>query len=517
MTHKVSCIIPAFNEKGRVGRVVSVAKASPFVGEVIVVSDGSTDGTVFEAHEAGADLVIELEENVGKGGAIFEGTKVAKFPILLLLDADLVGLKEEHIEALTTPVLLRKAHMTIGVLVKDAFQQILPRISGQRAVFTDFILSHPDLRESRFRFELLLNHYAKKEKRHVRLVKLRGVTHVMKNHKYDFVTGVRMRYRMGRDMGARVAKNTLQLALALAGLWIYLTVFASFLGRSVPLYPTIPMPTAEDRILVIAAHPDDEILGPAGYLATAAKVGSEIRVVVVTNGDANKFYDISAKRLLQKKPEIFVEEGNVRQRETLAALAELGIPSDRVDFLGFPDRGLHELLDAHWPRSNPYQSPYTKATEPPYAMVFDRNNLYAGEDLADDLAKIIGEIKPTILFTHTMLDTHLDHAATAKFVDLALDALKGQGAFTMPTRYAFLIHGHDYPRPLRYTPNDYLQPPEKIQKQFPRLAWRTFPLDAESENAKHLAIGAFKTQLESPYLNLLLKSFVRRNELFIAE
>src|ERR1700729_1128353 len=43
--HRVSCIICAFNEAPRIGAVLAVATMHPLLAEVIVVDDGSTDGT----------------------------------------------------------------------------------------------------------------------------------------------------------------------------------------------------------------------------------------------------------------------------------------------------------------------------------------------------------------------------------------------------------------------------------------------------------------------------------------
>jgi len=515
---KTSCIIPAFNEEGRVGRVVSVAKTSPFVGEVIVVSDGSRDQTVFEASEAGADHVIDLEENVGKGGALFAGTKKASFPVVLFLDADLVGLKPSHIEALIKPVLSGKADMSVGIAKTDAMQQILPQISGQRALSADLVLSHSDLAKSGFRFELLLNHYAKKAKKRIEMVELEGLSHIRKEEKYDRLTGIKMRSRMARDIGKRFVRNLLQVALGVAGIWIYLVVFAPYLAKNPLPYPTLAAASKEDRILVVAAHPDDEILGPAGYVADATAKGAEVWFVLVTNGDANKFSAILAERPLLAKHQRYLEEGELRWRESLEAVARLGVSSENVFFLGFPDRGLKVLLDKNWSRANPYQSPYTRALSPPYRNVYAPQNYYAGEDLLADLTEIIEKVKPTKIFTHSILDTHPDHQATARFIALALEKELQAGRLPKTEVYAFLIHYDDYPRPLRSEPSEWLLPPKEIRQtsQKATVDWRVFPLSAESENQKYEAIGQFKSQLESPFLNLLLKSFVRRNELFLA-
>ena len=88
MIRQVIALIPAYNEAARVGAVV--AGAYPCVDEVIVIDDGSSDGTAAVAEKAGA-RILRHEQNRGKGGAIataldFFGRSEAEFAVLL--DAD---------------------------------------------------------------------------------------------------------------------------------------------------------------------------------------------------------------------------------------------------------------------------------------------------------------------------------------------------------------------------------------------------------------------------------------------
>lgn len=88
-------IIPAYNEEGRVGKVVERAKA--FSQLVVVVDDGSKDSTADEAAKAGA-IVIKLRENRGVGHATRVGMAHALrhgADILVTLDADGQHLPEE--------------------------------------------------------------------------------------------------------------------------------------------------------------------------------------------------------------------------------------------------------------------------------------------------------------------------------------------------------------------------------------------------------------------------------------
>lgn len=84
----VSCVVAAFNEAETVAEVVCGLLAHvPGVVEVIVVDDGSSDGTSEAARGAGA-RVIRLPRNRGKGAALREGIRAARGDILLAMDAD---------------------------------------------------------------------------------------------------------------------------------------------------------------------------------------------------------------------------------------------------------------------------------------------------------------------------------------------------------------------------------------------------------------------------------------------
>jgi UDP-N-acetylmuramyl pentapeptide phosphotransferase/UDP-N-acetylglucosamine-1-phosphate transferase len=86
-----SVVIPAYRESAAVGDTVRAARRVAGVAEVIVVDDGSRDGTAEAARAAGADEVIALPRNRGKGAALSAGVAAARQETVLLLDADLGG------------------------------------------------------------------------------------------------------------------------------------------------------------------------------------------------------------------------------------------------------------------------------------------------------------------------------------------------------------------------------------------------------------------------------------------
>jgi HAD superfamily phosphoserine phosphatase-like hydrolase len=122
---RVTVIIPVLNESERVSSVIRLALESPLVGEVIVVDDGSIDGTPELAHAAGARVITSTL--LGKGASMEDGLLQARHDTILYLDGDLAGLRDDLVERMTEPVLRGEADF-----VKASFS----RRSGRVTVLT---------------------------------------------------------------------------------------------------------------------------------------------------------------------------------------------------------------------------------------------------------------------------------------------------------------------------------------------------------------------------------------------
>lgn len=248
-------------------------------------------------------------------------------------------------------------------------------------------------------------------------------------------------------------------------------------------------------VLVLAPHPDDEVLMAAGVIDRAVKQGQRVEVVLMTNGD------FTCKR-----------DGRVRRLETLTALAKLGVDEAHVHFLGYPDGHLHELTAtplAPVERINPSgECVRTNETWP----VRGESRPFTSTALTDDLTALLDRLRPADVYLPHGIDTHRDHAMTYVFFRRAIDRL---GLATRAHRS--VVHRHEdlcWPgsceRPYR---------PDATMPPLP------FPLDRYSADEqlpvdavwKLGLISAYPSQLDAPLENDWLAGFARTNEVFFSE
>jgi len=177
---KVSVVIPCFNERDTIEQVVNSVRNSPIQNiEIIVVDDGSTDGTIGVLKEkvAGlADQIIYQPANRGKGAALRTGFTAATGDIILVQDADLEYSPSDY-PALLQPIFSGSADVVFGsrflggrphrvlyfwhmvgnrflTLLSNMFTNLnLTDLETCYKAFRAPLLKNLDLREKRFGFE----------------------------------------------------------------------------------------------------------------------------------------------------------------------------------------------------------------------------------------------------------------------------------------------------------------------------------------------------------------------------
>jgi LmbE family N-acetylglucosaminyl deacetylase len=297
-----------------------------------------------------------------------------------------------------------------------------------------------------------------------------------------------------------------QLSLRILGL---LTLFFCCLGVSAfadQLNIGNVVLTPNDRILVLAPHPDDEVLGTGGVIQQAVAMKLPIKIVFLTYGDSNQWSFL----LYRKHPVVFpgaVETmGIVRHDEAINASRVLGVDQQNLIFLGYPDFGTLNIWYYHWNERPAYRSIMTRVTAVPYKGAYRFGAPYKGEEIVRDLRSILRDFKPTKIFVSHPADHNGDHLALYLYLHVAL---WDEGMDKDVQLYPFLIHDLTWPKPKGFHPEKYLTPPDILAGN---ENWKQYHLSAPQMVNKKKALEAHKSQYFSSPRYLL--SFVKFNELF---
>jgi len=264
--------------------------------------------------------------------------------------------------------------------------------------------------------------------------------------------------------------------------------------------------TPQDRLLILAPHPDDEVLGCGGIIQKAVKLNLPLRLAFLTNGDYNQWSFMLYRKRPVVMPKSVEAMGLVRHDEAVAAAKELGVSSEQLTFLGYPDFRTLNIWYSHWGDRPPAKGMFTEAEAVPYSNAFRPGALYKGDDILQDLKNIILEFKPTKIFLSHPSDHHPDHRALYLFSTITLWGLHNE---LQASLFPYLIHYKKWPKPEGYFPDESIEPPQPFQKT---ITWQNITLNNEEINAKHHAIKKHKTQYGSNAKYLL--SFMRTNELY---
>jgi LmbE family N-acetylglucosaminyl deacetylase len=266
--------------------------------------------------------------------------------------------------------------------------------------------------------------------------------------------------------------------------------------------------TKNDRVLILAPHPDDETIGACGAIQNALKKNAKLKIVCYTNGDNNELaFIVYEKRITFRKGE-FLHMGEVRRKETVRAMISLGLKQEDLVFLGYPDFGTLEIFTKYWGDVTPYKSLFPRVFKVPYPEAMSANAPYVGDSILKDIEKIILDFKPTKIFVSHPADVNRDHRSLYLFLQVALWNLEGK--IKPPQVLPYIIHVAAWPLPRGYHPEIALEPPDSLADS--GIAWHSLKLTEEEIRIKRNTTSFYRSQNASNPKYLF--TFSRGNELF---
>ncbi len=281
--------------------------------------------------------------------------------------------------------------------------------------------------------------------------------------------------------------------------------FAMAAADTPPAWTPIEL-NANDRLLILAPHPDDEVIACGGIVEKANAMKLPVRIAYFTFGDNNEWSFLLYRKHPVLLPGAVRAMGEVRHGEAVAAAGQLGLTPSDLTFLGYPDFGTFHIWCNHWDEQPPFESMLTKVTAVPYTNALSFGAPYKGESIVADLKKVISGFRPTRVFVSHPGDHNPDHRALYLFTRIALWELQAQ---IQPELDPYLVHVANWPAPRGIHTDQRLDPPAMFANQ---IRWRVNELSTNEVAAKMEALK--KHQSQFAYAAAYLESFVRPNELF---
>lgn len=176
-----------------------------------------------------------------------------------------------------------------------------------------------------------------------------------------------------------------------------------------------------ENVLVVAAHPDDELLGEGGTVRRLVNAGATVRAIILAEG-------LTSRAMTREESDL--SELAELQADARAAASVVGFES--IDFCGFPDNRMDEV------------------------------------DLLDIIKKVsqfVGLYRPDTIFTHHHGDLNIDHRRTCEAV---LTACRPVGEYSVKRIYGFETPSStewNYTYAESFRPNVYFDVSETIESK----------------------------------------------------
>jgi len=177
------------------------------------------------------------------------------------------------------------------------------------------------------------------------------------------------------------------------------------------------------KILIIAAHPDDEVLGMGGTITKYVKSGHEIKIIIMATGifaRRTKNYRNSTQYDLEKKTSKSLEKELVElQKDALKASKIMGVKN--IEFMNFPDNEMDTI-----------------------------SNL----QVVKKIESLIDQFEPSIIYTHSKYDVNIDHRI---LYDATITATRPTADCKVKEVYSFEIpSSSEWNFPSNFSPNIFI-------------------------------------------------------------
>jgi LmbE family N-acetylglucosaminyl deacetylase len=278
---------------------------------------------------------------------------------------------------------------------------------------------------------------------------------------------------------------------------------------------------ASAQILVLAPHPDDDIITSAGIIADAHRRGESVTVVFLTNGDFNG-----------------TDVGFTRQNEAVTAQTQyLGTLESELIFLGYPDGYTKTLYNSYPRATDRFTTPNGQSVTYGHRGLggsdyhfyrFGAHALYNRANMVLDLVTILQTYRPAHIFTTGPYDNHPDHETAYNVLKDALTSVLTDASYK-PVVHTTVVHspccdpssgGREplWPDPLDATHYHSILPDiPTVPLDWNKRESLDVPLAMQqvslSNNIKYLAILAHASQAGDNYL----QRFTHKDEFFWPE